>query len=66
MTLNHGSTKITKRVYIVAGASKLLLGVPAIRNLELIADVPGSYSIKAIDATKPTVNIENVVKQYPV
>ena len=33
MTLNHGSTKITERVYIVAGASKLLIGVPAIRNL---------------------------------
>ena len=66
MTLNHGSTKITERVYIVAGASKLLLGVPAIRNLGLIADIPGSYSIKAVDVTQPTVNKENVMKQYPV
>ena len=66
MMLNHGSTKIIERVYIVAGASKLLLGVPAIRNLGLIADIPGSYSIKAVDVTYPTVNKENVVKQYPV
>ena len=64
MTLNHRSTKITERVYIVAGASKLLLGVPAIRNLGLIADIPGSYSIKAVDVTQPTVNKENVAKQY--
>ena len=66
MTLNHGSTKITEQVYIVAGASKLLLGVPAIRNLGLIADIPGSYSVKAVDVTQPTVNKENVVKEYPV
>ena len=66
LTLNHGSTKMTERVYIVAGASKLLLGVPAIRNLGLIADIPGSHSIKAVDVTQPTGNKENVVKQYPV
>ena len=66
MTLNHGSTKITEQVYIVAGASKLLLGVPAIRNLGLIADIPGSYSVKAVDVTQPTVDKENVVKEYPV
>ena len=64
MTINHGSTKITEQVYILAGASKLLLGVPAIRNLGLIAEIPGSYSIKAVDVTQPTVNKENVVKQY--
>ena len=56
MKLNHGSTKITERVCIVAGASKLLQGVPAIRNIGLIADIPGSYSIKAVDVTQPTVN----------
>ena len=66
ITLNHGSTKITEQVHIVAGASTLLLGVPAIRNLGLIADIPGSYSIKAVDVTHPAVNKENVVKEYPV
>ena len=39
--------------------------MPAIRNLGLIAEIPGSYSIKAVDVTQPTVNKENVVKQYP-
>ena len=61
--LNHWPTKITERVYIVAGASKLLLGVPAIRNLGLIADIPGSYSIKAVDVTQPNGNKENGAKQ---
>ena len=32
----------------------------------LILDIPGSYSIKSVDVTQPTVNKENVVKEYPV
>ena len=40
--------------------------MPAIRNLGLFADIPCSYSKKAVDVTQPTVNKENVVKQYAV
>ena len=57
-------------VYVVRRASKLLLGVPAIRNLGLIHEITGTYSVKAV--SKMPVNHplqsgtkEDIVKQYP-
>jgi len=36
---------IEERVYIVKGASKGLLGIPAIGSLGLIDHIPGTYSV---------------------
>lgn len=58
------------KVYVVRKASKLFLGVPAIRNLGLIHETTGTYSVKAV--SKMPVNHplqsgtkEDNVKQYP-
>lgn len=39
MNLKQDETVIKERVYVVSGASKLLLGIPAIRSLSLIHDI---------------------------
>ena len=49
MNLILAETVIKEQVYIVRGASKLLLGVPAIRSLGLIHEIPGMYSVKAVN-----------------
>ena len=49
MNLTLAETVIKERVYVVRGASKLLLGVPTIRSLGLIHEIPGTYSIKAVN-----------------
>ena len=41
-------TVIKEEVYIIRGASKLLLGVPAIQSLGLMHEIPGTYSVKAV------------------
>ena len=51
MNLKQDETVIKERVYVVSGASKLLLGIPAIRSLGLIHDIPGTYSVKAVHQT---------------
>ena len=73
MTLALNQTVIEERVYVVKGASKLLLGIPAIRSLGLIHELPGTYSVKAvhhipsIDNTPlPSRTKKNIVKQYPM
>ena len=54
-------------MYIVKGASKLLLGLPGIRKLGLIHDLPGTYSIKAINVAEvsPPMSKQSVVNEYP-
>ena len=49
MNLTLAETVIKEEVYIVRGASKLLLGVPAIRSLGLIHEIPSTYSVKAVN-----------------
>jgi len=49
MNLSLAETVIKERVYVVRGTSKLLLGVPAIRSLGLIHEIPGTYSVKAVN-----------------
>ena len=52
MNLSLDETVIKERVYVVRGASELLLGVPAIRSRDLIHAIPGTrtaYSVKAVN-----------------
>ena len=50
MELKHeNKTQITEQVYVVRGATKLLLGIPAIRSLGLIHEIPGTYSVKVVE-----------------
>ena len=49
MNLSLAETVIKERVYVVRGASKLLLGVPAIRSLGLIYEIPRMYSVKTVN-----------------
>ena len=51
MNLVSEAKAIAERVYIGQGASKLLLGIPTIRGLGLIHQIPGTYSIKAVHHT---------------
>ena len=48
MELSLGNTHITERVYIVCRATKLLLSIPAIRELGVVHEIPGKYSVRAI------------------
>ena len=64
-------TVIKEQVYIVRGASKLLLGVAAIRSLDLIHEIPGTYSVKAVNQMPDNHPLrsgtkEGIVKQYPM
>lgn len=66
LTLNV--TIVKERVYVVRGASKLLLGIPAIRSLT--HEIPGSYSVKSVHHTPDHNPLrsgikEDIVKQYP-
>ena len=70
MNLKQDETVIKERVYVVSGASKLLLGIPAIRSLGLIHEIPGTYSVKAVHQTPDSHPLqsgtkEDIVKQYP-
>ncbi len=47
MSIRLGNSEITEQVFIVKGATNLLLVVPAIRNLGLVHDISNSYSIRA-------------------
>ena len=71
MNLTLAETVIKERVYVVRGASKLLLGVPAIRSLGLIHEIPGAYSVKAVNQMPDNHPLqsgtkEDIVKQYPM
>ena len=70
MNLTLAETVIKEQVYVVRGASKLLLGVPAIRSLGLIHGIPGTYSVKAVNQMPDSQPLrsgtkEDIVKQYP-
>ena len=70
MNLTLAETVIKERVYVVRGASKLLLGVPAIRSLGLIHEIPGTYSVKAVNQMPDNHSLrsgtkEDIVKEYP-
>ena len=70
MNLTQDETVIKERVYVVRDASKLLLGIPAIRSLGLIHEIPGTYSVKAVHRTADNHPLrsgskEDIVKKYP-
>ena len=70
MNFSLAETVITERVYVVRGVSKLLLGVPAIRSLGLIHEIPGTYSVNAVNHMPDNHPLrsgtkEDIVKQYP-
>ena len=70
MNLKQDKTVIKEQVYIVSGASKLLLGIPTIRSLGLIHDIPGTYSVTAAHQTPDSHPLQlatkgDIVKQYP-
>ena len=70
MNLTLAGTVIKDQVYIVRGASKLLLGIPAIRSLGLIHEIPGTYSVQAVHLTPDNHTLrsgtkEDIAKQYP-
>ena len=50
MKLSLGNTCIVEQVYVVKGATKLLLGIPEIRKLGLIPEIKGAYSIRALES----------------
>ena len=62
MNLKQDETVIKERVYVVSGASKLLLGIPAIRSLGLIHDIPGIYSVKAVHQTPDSHPLQSATK----
>ena len=67
MVLKHGETRINEQVYVVRGATKLLLGVPGIRNLGLIHEIPGTFSVRAVES-KPCPKLDTkdkVIKTFP-
>ena len=50
------------------GTPKLLLGIPAFHHLGLIHDIPGTYTIKAIEVKVPPPPLrskEDVLEVYP-
>ena len=47
--LRLGRKQMKECVYVVRGVKKLLLGVPAIRKLGLIHDIPSTFSIRAVE-----------------
>ena len=70
MNLTLNETIVKERVYVVRGASKLLLGIPAIRSLGLIHEIPGTYSVKVVHHMPDHHPLrsgikEEIVKQYP-
>ena len=70
MNLTPDEKVIKERVYAVRWASKLLLGIPAIRSLGLIHEIPSTYSFEAVHQTPDKHPLrsgtkEDIVKQYP-
>lgn len=70
MNLTLNKTIVKERVYVVRWASKLLLGIPAIRGLGLTYEIPGTYTVKAVDNRPDHHPLrsgikEHIVKQYP-
>ena len=68
MHLRHGNTLVKEKVYVVRGTTKPLLGVPAIRSLGLIHEIPVTYTIRAVQLKTPASCLrhkEDVVRAYP-
>ena len=68
MHLSHGNTLVKEKVYVVRGTTKPLLGVPAIRNLGLIHQIPGTYTIRTVQLKTPASCLrlkEDFVRAYP-
>ena len=70
MNLSLNKTLVQERMHVVNGASKLLLGIPAIRRLGHIEKLPETYSVKAVQDTPDHHPLlsgikEDIVKQYP-
>ena len=69
LDLKLGEVTIKEHVYIIRGAKKLLLGIPAIRRLGLIQEIPDTFTIKAIGSqpTQATTSNtkEKITQQYP-
>ena len=72
MNLVSEDKAIAERVHLVKRTSKLPLGIPAIRGLGLIHQIPGTYSIKALHHTPPADNNpvlfsvkDDIVRKYP-
>ena len=66
MNLTLAETVIKEQVYIVRGASKLLLGVPAIGSLGLIHEIPGKYSVKAVNQMSDNHPLRSGTKEHIV
>lgn len=49
INLSIAETVIKKRVYVIRGASKLRLGVATIGSVGLFQEIPGTYSVKALN-----------------
>ena len=60
MKLVAGSKYIFEKVYLIKGGHKSLLGSPGIRSFGLIDNIPGTYSIRAVD-TKDELPLKNSV-----
>lgn len=54
-------------MFVIRGTPKLPLGIPAIRRLGLIHDIPGTYIIKAIElkVPPPPLRSKDVLNVYP-
>ena len=70
MEISNENQHISEKVYVIKGGSKLLLGIPGIRSLGLLDDIPGTYSVRAVchaKAVEPfSNNASNCVKrQFP-
>lgn len=70
MEISNENRRISETVYVIKGGSKLLLGIPGIRALGLLDDIPGTYSIRAVCHAKEvepfTRNTSDCVKhKYP-
>ena len=72
MKLALYKTIIQERVYIVKGASQLLLGIPAIRSLGFTYEIPRTYRVNPVNHTRspdipPRLDVKgNIGKHYPM
>ena len=68
MHLKIGQIEITEQVYVVRGATKLLLDIPAIHSFGILHDIPNTYSVKAIACSESSPELDTkakVLQQYP-
>ena len=65
MNLSGINSTISEKVYIVK-TPKLLLGAPAIQKLNLIRNIPGAFSVRAIKTAKKEKNEEETQQSHKV